>query len=246
MAFELHVYCHVSGEARWLAPPALRDYIFRREMALVLDTIRFGDRDLLASHPELKTAAVLVHFQSTSGNGGTGGEGAAPAFVDHGSRSTTSTPRSNGTDALNRVEEWGALDDPTSWTKSEKVGSRSFCNESVTQFYVASNSSSSSSSSGTGGGRAKEEVPTQNSATATATVIPRPTPTAVPSSAAAPATPTSPPPAPAPAPAPPTTTTTTGTSKSTSTSTSCSDVSDPRVAATVCADRTVVKNNIIM
>ncbi len=31
----LHIFCHVSGEERWLAPPALRDYIFRREMPLV-------------------------------------------------------------------------------------------------------------------------------------------------------------------------------------------------------------------
>ena len=30
----LHVYCHVSGEQRWLAPPALRNYIFQREMPL--------------------------------------------------------------------------------------------------------------------------------------------------------------------------------------------------------------------
>ena len=32
---KLHVYCHVSGEERWLAPPALRNYIFQREMPLV-------------------------------------------------------------------------------------------------------------------------------------------------------------------------------------------------------------------
>lgn len=32
---ELHVYCHVSGEERWLAPPQLRNFIFRREMTLV-------------------------------------------------------------------------------------------------------------------------------------------------------------------------------------------------------------------
>jgi hypothetical protein len=31
----LHVYCHVSGEERWLAPPLLRNYIFRRELPLV-------------------------------------------------------------------------------------------------------------------------------------------------------------------------------------------------------------------
>lgn len=31
----LHVHCHVSGQERWLAPPELRNYIFKREMALV-------------------------------------------------------------------------------------------------------------------------------------------------------------------------------------------------------------------
>jgi magnesium dechelatase len=31
----LHLYCHVSGEERWLAPPWLRNYIFRRELPLV-------------------------------------------------------------------------------------------------------------------------------------------------------------------------------------------------------------------
>ncbi len=31
----LHVHCHVSGQERWLAPPLLRNYIFKREMALV-------------------------------------------------------------------------------------------------------------------------------------------------------------------------------------------------------------------
>lgn len=31
----LHVYCHVSGQERWLAPPQLRNYIFKREMPLV-------------------------------------------------------------------------------------------------------------------------------------------------------------------------------------------------------------------
>ena len=31
----LHVYCHISGREMWLAPPQLRNYIFRREMPLV-------------------------------------------------------------------------------------------------------------------------------------------------------------------------------------------------------------------
>ena len=34
-ASSLHLYCHVSGEEKWLAPPMLRNYIFRREIPLV-------------------------------------------------------------------------------------------------------------------------------------------------------------------------------------------------------------------
>jgi Staygreen protein len=61
---ELHVFCHVSGEERWLAPPALRNFIFRREMSLVLDTFAYADRALLDAHPALRSARVYVHFQS--------------------------------------------------------------------------------------------------------------------------------------------------------------------------------------
>lgn len=31
----LHVFVHVSGAEKWLAPPVLRNYIFRRELPLV-------------------------------------------------------------------------------------------------------------------------------------------------------------------------------------------------------------------
>ena len=62
---QLHVYCHVSGEERWLAPPVLRNYIFRREMALVLDCMVYADRDLFDLSPSLLEAQVLVHFQSS-------------------------------------------------------------------------------------------------------------------------------------------------------------------------------------
>jgi hypothetical protein len=63
----LHVYCHVSGgpifgRARW------RESIFRREMPLVLEAIRHGDQAFFAAHPELETAPILVHFQSSSHN----------------------------------------------------------------------------------------------------------------------------------------------------------------------------------
>ena len=59
----LHVHCHVSGglavgTARW------RDAIFRRELPLVLEAYRFGDRALYAAHPALDKAPVWVHFHS--------------------------------------------------------------------------------------------------------------------------------------------------------------------------------------
>ncbi|BDA41818.1 probable protein STAY-GREEN, chloroplastic at N-terminal half [Coccomyxa sp. Obi] len=59
----LHVHCHVSGEERWLAPPALRNYIFQREMPLVLDTLMHADQVLLRQ-PCLQNAAVVVHLTS--------------------------------------------------------------------------------------------------------------------------------------------------------------------------------------
>lgn len=58
----LHVYCHVSGglvfgRARW------RESIFRREMPLVLEAIRQGDRRLFSANPELDESPIFVHFQ---------------------------------------------------------------------------------------------------------------------------------------------------------------------------------------
>ncbi len=60
----LHVYCHVSGglvfgRAGW------RDAIFRSEMPLVLETIRYGDRTLFVANPRLDHAPVSVHFQAS-------------------------------------------------------------------------------------------------------------------------------------------------------------------------------------
>ena len=59
----LHVYCHVSGglvfgSARW------RFEIFHHHMRMVLEAFRFGDRDLVSSHPEINRSAVKVHFIS--------------------------------------------------------------------------------------------------------------------------------------------------------------------------------------
>ena len=60
----LHVHCHVSGglvfgAAHW------RYAILRRELPLVLEAFRFGDRMLFEAHPELDQAPIWVHFHST-------------------------------------------------------------------------------------------------------------------------------------------------------------------------------------
>ena len=59
----LHVYCHISGglvfgNAGW------RYAIFKRELPLVLEAFRFGDRMLYLTHPELDNATIKIHFSS--------------------------------------------------------------------------------------------------------------------------------------------------------------------------------------
>ncbi len=59
------VYCHVRGgfvigTAKW------RYNIFRSELPLVLEAIRYGDRALFEQNPELENAPVLIHFKSTA------------------------------------------------------------------------------------------------------------------------------------------------------------------------------------
>jgi hypothetical protein len=60
----LHVYCHVSGGLVF-GTAAFRYAIFQRELPLVLEALRFGDRKLFETHPELERAPILVHFHST-------------------------------------------------------------------------------------------------------------------------------------------------------------------------------------
>ena len=59
----LHVFCHVSGGLVF-GGAAMRDAIFRRELPLVFEAFRYGDRTLFAAHPELDRTAVIVHFRS--------------------------------------------------------------------------------------------------------------------------------------------------------------------------------------
>lgn len=60
---ELRVHCHVSGgpvlgTAKW------RYSIFQSEMPLVLEAIRYGDRQLFETNPDLDQIPVKVHFCS--------------------------------------------------------------------------------------------------------------------------------------------------------------------------------------
>jgi hypothetical protein len=60
----LHLHCHVSGGLA-LGWARLRDAFFRRELPLVLEVFRFGDRRLFDVHPELDQASIWVHFHAT-------------------------------------------------------------------------------------------------------------------------------------------------------------------------------------
>lgn len=60
----LHLHCHVSGAARWLAPPRYRSFVFKREMPLVVDSILYAERDLLGNEA-LWRAPMFVHFEAS-------------------------------------------------------------------------------------------------------------------------------------------------------------------------------------
>jgi hypothetical protein len=63
-ALSLHVYCHVSG-GLVLGPARWRFAIFQQELPLVLEAIRYGDRMLFESQPQLDQAVILVHFHAS-------------------------------------------------------------------------------------------------------------------------------------------------------------------------------------
>ncbi|MFX0077700.1 MAG: staygreen family protein [Candidatus Hermodarchaeota archaeon] len=55
----LHVYCQV---VRGLGSRSFREAIFRRELDLVLEAIRYGDREFFDKEQELDESPVLIHF----------------------------------------------------------------------------------------------------------------------------------------------------------------------------------------
>jgi hypothetical protein len=59
----LHVNCHVSGGIVF-GTPRMRYMIFRQNLPLVLEAIRYGDRIILDLYPELAMGHVIVHFHA--------------------------------------------------------------------------------------------------------------------------------------------------------------------------------------
>jgi hypothetical protein len=48
-----------------LGRAGLRSSIFRREMPLVLEAIRYGEKQLFTVNPDLDDAPIIIHFQSS-------------------------------------------------------------------------------------------------------------------------------------------------------------------------------------
>jgi hypothetical protein len=63
-AFELHVHCEVGKGLGWTS---MRESIFRRELDLVLEALRYGDRGIYDVMPSLNSSRVLVHFHMKKG-----------------------------------------------------------------------------------------------------------------------------------------------------------------------------------
>jgi magnesium dechelatase len=59
----LHVYCHVSGGLVF-GSASMRDAIFRRELPLVLEAFRYGDRALFEVAPGMDQWPIWVHFMA--------------------------------------------------------------------------------------------------------------------------------------------------------------------------------------
>lgn len=71
----LHVHCNVSVDGHWWISWAkpLRALVFRQKLPLVLDTLRYAERDLLMTCPQLLKAPVYVNFHGDGdGNGDNG------------------------------------------------------------------------------------------------------------------------------------------------------------------------------
>lgn len=59
-----NVYLYVDGKFS-SELKAIRDAVFRRELPLALEAIRYGDNEFFNAHPELDYVPIIVYFLST-------------------------------------------------------------------------------------------------------------------------------------------------------------------------------------
>jgi len=59
----LNVYCHISGGFVF-GTTRFRYNIFRKELPLVLEVFRYGDKKLFNRYPELEKSPIWVYFQA--------------------------------------------------------------------------------------------------------------------------------------------------------------------------------------
>lgn len=65
IGYYLYGYVYVDGEFK-PEVTAVRNRIFRRELPLALETIRYGDRDFFQVHRELDYAPIWIYFNSAN------------------------------------------------------------------------------------------------------------------------------------------------------------------------------------
>lgn len=61
--FRYHVYLHVDGQFGPITD-SIRNEIFRRELPLALEAIRYGDEKFFEAYPELDQSPIIVYFLS--------------------------------------------------------------------------------------------------------------------------------------------------------------------------------------
>ena len=54
---------HIDGQFNSKVT-AIRNYVFRRELPLALEVIRYGDNNFFRAHPELDSSPIIVFFMS--------------------------------------------------------------------------------------------------------------------------------------------------------------------------------------
>ena len=59
-----YVYLYVDGKFI-PGPKDIREAVFRMELPLALEAIRYGDNDFFNAHPELDFVPIIVYFLST-------------------------------------------------------------------------------------------------------------------------------------------------------------------------------------